>query len=131
MFTEGHLLVIKVVDNGVGIAQEDQELIFEKFRQGRRSNREAVLTREHEGTGLGLSIVREFCRLMGGEVGLESRLGEGSTFTVRLPLRHPELDKADQLSGTHVRTDAVRVRTPDQRVGYEARSMPERKPYSG
>lgn len=89
---EGHLLSIQVTDSGVGIAEEDQELIFEKFRQGRRTSYDGALTREHEGTGLGLSIVREFCRLMGGEVQVESRLGEGSSFTVRVPIRLAELE---------------------------------------
>lgn len=98
--TEGNLLCIQVVDSGVGIAEEDQELIFEKFRQGRRTSQDGVLTREHEGTGLGLSIVREFCRLMGGEVQMESRLGEGSTFTVKIPLRHEEKARPDQFSAT-------------------------------
>jgi signal transduction histidine kinase len=105
---EGPNLVIRVVDNGVGIAPEDQEMIFEKFRQGRRASKESVLTREHEGTGLGLSIVREFCRLMGGEVSLESRLGEGSTFSVTLPMTHPELEKADHLSRPVIRHDTPR-----------------------
>lgn len=112
---EGQNLVIRVVDNGVGIAAEDQEMIFEKFRQGRRASKESVLTREHEGTGLGLSIVREFCRLMGGEVSLESRLGEGSTFTVTLPLNHPDLEKADQLSRSYVRQDTPRIDSKDMR----------------
>ncbi len=112
---EGQNLVIRVVDNGVGIAAEDQEMIFEKFRQGRRASKESVLTREHEGTGLGLSIVREFCRLMGGEVSLESRLGEGSTFTVTLPLNHPDLEKADQLSRSYVRQDTPRIDSKDTR----------------
>lgn len=112
---EGPNITIRVVDNGVGIAAEDQEMIFEKFRQGRRASKESVLTREHEGTGLGLSIVREFCRLMGGEVALESRLGEGSTFTVTLPLIHPDLEKTDHLSRSYVRQDMPRADAKDAR----------------
>ncbi|MBI1323415.1 HAMP domain-containing protein [bacterium] len=113
---EGPVLVIRVVDNGMGIAAEDQEMIFEKFRQGRRASKESVLTREHEGTGLGLSIVREFCRLMGGEVSLESRLGEGSTFTVTLPIQHRDLEKSDQLSKSYVRQDIPRSDAKDTRA---------------
>ncbi len=113
---EGPNLVIRVVDNGMGIAAEDQEMIFEKFRQGRRASKESVLTREHEGTGLGLSIVREFCRLMGGEVSLESRLGEGSTFTVCLPVHHRDLEKSDQLSRSYVRQDIPRADGKDPRA---------------
>jgi two-component system, NarL family, sensor histidine kinase BarA len=78
---------IEVADTGVGIAADDQQTIFEKFRQGSAFRRDDAMTREFSGTGLGLSIVRELCRLLGGDVDLESQLGRGSRFTVTLPLR--------------------------------------------
>lgn len=80
------LLELKVADTGVGIAEEDQQHIFEKFRQGKAALPSGdAMTREYSGSGLGLSIVKELCKLLGGEVSLESELGKGSTFTIRLP----------------------------------------------
>ena len=87
---EGRNVVLSVADTGIGIAEEDRDKIFEKFRQaGQPGQADSVLTREHQGTGLGLSIVRELSKLLGGDVHLESRAGHGSTFTVRLPLQLP------------------------------------------
>ena len=78
-------LVIQVSDTGVGIAEADQQIIFEKFRQGVSALGDDALTREVSGTGLGLSIVKELCILLGGTITLESEVGKGSTFTVVLP----------------------------------------------
>jgi hypothetical protein len=87
---EGRQVVLEVEDTGVGIAEDDRERIFEKFRQaGIGGAADGVLTREHAGTGLGLSIVRELSKLLGGDVGLESELGRGSKFTIRLPMQLP------------------------------------------
>jgi hypothetical protein len=72
---------MEVADTGPGISKEDQKYIFEPFRRVDDS-----ITREHMGVGLGLSIVKQLAELMEGEVTLESDIGQGSTFTVILPL---------------------------------------------
>ncbi|MDA9858650.1 ATP-binding protein [Rubripirellula sp.] len=79
-----------VHDTGVGIAEEDQPIIFQKFRQSRKVLDGEGLTREFAGTGLGLSIVKELAKLLGGEVDFESELGRGSSFWVVLPWRLQE-----------------------------------------
>jgi two-component system, NarL family, sensor histidine kinase BarA len=89
-------LLLKVADTGVGIAEEDQVAIFEKFRQGKSVLKGGdAMTREYSGTGLGLSIVKELCKLLGGEISLESEFGKGSTFTVRLPWTRAEAPQLD------------------------------------
>jgi signal transduction histidine kinase len=72
---------VAVKDTGVGIAPEDQDTVFEEFRQVGRD-----YTTKHEGTGLGLALTRRFVELHGGNIRLESALGKGSTFTFTLPL---------------------------------------------
>ena len=69
--------MIRVVDTGIGIAKEDQETIFNEFRQGSEG-----YNRHFEGAGLGLTIARKFAEKMGGSISLESEVGKGSTFTV-------------------------------------------------
>jgi two-component system sensor histidine kinase BarA len=76
---------LAVSDTGPGISSEDQAIIFDKFRQIDQS-----ATREHHGTGLGLAIAQELTRLLGGEIGVESQPGQGSTFWVVLPIATPE-----------------------------------------
>ncbi len=72
-----------VDDEGIGISKEDQESIFDAFRQV-----DGGATRAQGGVGLGLHLVQRITNLLGGEVALESELGEGSTFTVSLPAAH-------------------------------------------
>ncbi len=87
-------LRLTVADTGVGISESEQVLVFEKFRQGTSVLAGGnAMTREYSGTGLGLSIVRELCRLLGGDITLESEIGKGSEFTVHMPWTLTELPK--------------------------------------
>jgi cell cycle sensor histidine kinase DivJ len=78
---EGAQLVLRICDTGVGISAEDLKRIGDPFFQAGKTYQ-----RRHEGTGLGLSIVKSLVTLHGGEIHLQSRLGEGTTVTVALPL---------------------------------------------
>ncbi len=79
---QGNQWYLQVTDTGIGIPTHLQEVIFEKFRQVDGSYR-----RQHGGSGLGLAIVQQLCQSMGGNIQVQSILGQGSTFTVTLPIQ--------------------------------------------
>ena len=124
---EQHFL-IEVEDTGIGIPLEEQERIFEKFRQGRQQpGIEDALTRQFEGTGLGLSIVKELCKLLGGEVTLISEFGKGSTFTIMMPMRLEVLSAAGSADESGVRSGTVSGlnRMKPEEINQRAASAPK------
>ncbi len=74
-------LFIKITDTGIGISKKDQAIIFEEFRQASEG-----WSRNFEGTGLGLTIAKKMTEIMGGLITVESEVGKGSTFIVKIPV---------------------------------------------
>jgi signal transduction histidine kinase len=90
----GGVVTVAVSDTGIGIAPEDQAAIFEEFRQVGRDD-----ARKQEGTGLGLTLAKKFVELHGGRIGVQSQVGQGSTFSFTLPVRLDERGASDQGGG--------------------------------
>ncbi len=89
--------VFTFVDNGVGMSEEFQKKVFDAFEREKNSGMNKV-----EGTGLGMAISRNIVDMMGGEIICESKLGKGTTFTVKLPL------KLQELRGPEVKIETIR-----------------------
>ena len=81
LYENGDQLVVDVIDTGIGISPDQITHLFEKFTVADNSS-----TSKYGGTGLGLALSQKLCKLMDGEISVESTLGKGSRFTIRMPL---------------------------------------------
>ncbi|MDH3899666.1 MAG: PAS domain S-box protein, partial [Gammaproteobacteria bacterium] len=97
----GEWLTFSVSDTGIGIPPDKLDHVFEEFSQA-----DVSTTRNFGGTGLGLPISRRFCQLLGGDLTVSSRAGEGSTFTMRIPVLLPGTEAETPAVVTPARTDA-------------------------
>ncbi|MBW8843050.1 MAG: tetratricopeptide repeat protein [Sphingomonadales bacterium] len=108
---DGEHVTIEIRDTGIGIPPDKLELIFESFRQA-----DAGTTRQFGGTGLGLAICRNIARAMGGDVTVASVPGEGSTFTVAVPLVRVEEDEAAVVTDEHGKALLIVDKNPISRA---------------
>jgi PAS domain S-box-containing protein len=101
--------MFQVRDTGIGMTPEQMQKLFQPFTQA-----DASTTRKYGGTGLGLAIVWRFCQMMGGDISVESKLGEGSMFTVHLPAEVGShlWSTAAEASADCVKSSSLFCRTP-------------------
>lgn len=101
---EDDVIAISVRDTGIGIAKADQVRVFEEFTQI-----DSALQRAAKGTGLGLPLSRKLAQLLAGDLTLVSEPGRGSTFTLRIPLEHPDVAQYKHLERTSQSADPERT----------------------
>lgn len=111
---------VSVTDTGIGIRKRDLKRVFERFEQLPRPGK----ARSHEGAGIGLAMVKQLTELMGGEVEVESDLGLGSTFTIRLPWGQPQTGPVEGRSITPRTIDAFLAETEGWDLPYAAEAAP-------
>jgi cell cycle sensor histidine kinase DivJ len=110
---EGTQLILRVSDTGVGIAADDLKRIGDPFFQAGKTYQ-----RRHEGTGLGLSIVKSLVHLHAGEMSIQSKIDEGTTVTVALPLSPAG---PDGKAGNNITTLAPSVRTTPEAQAFQVK----------
>jgi signal transduction histidine kinase/DNA-binding response OmpR family regulator len=100
--SDGEWVTLSVADSGIGMTSEQMARLFQDFTQA-----DASTTRKYGGTGLGLAISRRFCRMMGGDITVDSTPGQGSIFTIRLPARVEATPAVGAAAGAPARSAAV------------------------
>jgi two-component system sensor histidine kinase/response regulator len=106
------ILRIEVEDTGIGIPADQVERIFESFRQV-----DSGLSRSYPGLGLGLALARKLASLMQGEISVASTPGEGSTFTLRIPIRTAETESEPAAAAVRAESGPVVLAVEDNAVG--------------
>lgn len=111
---QGDMLSISVSDTGVGISKAQQAALFSNFSQANPS-----IAAKFGGTGLGLSLSQNLCRLMGGAISVESDVGQGARFTIRIPVKDAAPMETDEATLTEAVQDAAQ-----RKAGYAGLSAP-------
>jgi CheY-like chemotaxis protein len=105
VYSDRPAIIFEIQDTGIGISPEQQSVVFNRFRQVGHSGR--------GGTGLGLAISKALVEMMGGEISVDSELGRGSTFLVRLPLQEAQVAMSERHLANALKFDGRRVLVVD------------------